>query len=372
MSPLDSKAANDARIAPPLPIESASSYPMTLKILIASAGRRNYLVQWFREAMREEGVEGQVIVGDTNPAAPARFSGDAFLQLPPVTDVDYPAKLGEICAGESIDLALSLNDYENSLWADLGLAANQGTKYLCLSSATHKVVEDKLATYKTLSSIGLRIPLTVSAAEVLNGSVSPSALGNNIIIKNRFGSGSYGLQRTDAKNLMNTLRSSLGMVKDERGRDVAHSSEAAQAVVLQTIVHGSEYGVDVVNDFQGHYVASLARKKLGMRDGETSSATAVDPEPFVGATKALSEFTHHLGLIDTDIIVDSEDQHWIIDINPRFGGGYPFSHFAGANVPRAYVRWASRIKNNGTEFMSYTSGVTSHKTICLVGGRGAE
>jgi carbamoyl-phosphate synthase large subunit len=322
--------------------------------------------------MREEGLKGQVIVGDINAAAPARYSGDAFLQLPPVTDADYPAKLRKICTEKSINLALSLNDYENSLWAELGLVESQGTKYLCLSAAKHKVVEDKLATYRALSSTGLQIPPTVSAVDVLNGSVSPHALGNNIIIKNRFGSGSYGLQRTDAKNLLNTLMSSLGAVKDERGRDVAHSSEAAQGVVLQAIVEGSEYGVDVVNDFQGRYVASLARKKLGMRDGETSSATAIDSEIFAGTAKALSKFTRHMGLIDTDIIVDSEGQNWLIDINPRFGGGYPFSHFAGANVPRAYVRWASGISSSNADLMSYIPGVTSHKTISLVGGRSAE
>lgn len=341
---------------------------MTLKILIASAGRRNYLVEWFKSALDLEKIQGQVFVGDCNSEAPAQYSSDEFILLPRVDDPSYGTIIEEVCRDHSIDLALSLNDYENSLWAELGFAFhNRPTKFICLPPRVHKVLEDKLATYDALTSAGLNVPLTVSATDILNGSVSTSMMGERIVIKNRFGSGSYGLKITHVDHLTDALDASLATVRDARGRSLLEREHAAHSVVLQSYVKGREHGVDIVNDFKGSFAGVLARKKIAMRDGETSSAETVDSALFDITARSLSNFTKHLGLIDTDIICDEDGKQWVIDINPRFGGGYPFSHFAGADIPRAYVRWASGKQNDNTDLLTYAVGATSHKTISIVG-----
>lgn len=33
-----------------------------------------------------------------------------------------------------------------------------------------------------------------------------------------------------------------------------------------------------------------------------------------------------------DVFVNNE-QAYVLELNPRFGGGYPFSHLAGADIP---------------------------------------
>ena len=41
-----------------------------------------------------------------------------------------------------------------------------------------------------------------------------------------------------------------------------------------------------------------------------------------------------------DVFV-TEDAVYVLELNARFGGGYPFSHLAGVNLPKAIIKWLS-------------------------------
>jgi len=45
----------------------------------------------------------------------------------------------------------------------------------------------------------------------------------------------------------------------------------------------------------------------------------------------------HAGPLDADLFVDG-DVASVLEVNLRFGGGYPVSHFAGADFPGKIVR----------------------------------
>lgn len=43
--------------------------------------------------------------------------------------------------------------------------------------------------------------------------------------------------------------------------------------------------------------------------------------------------------MDCDVLVTGGGRISVLELNPRFGGGYPYSHVAGANIPAAIVSW---------------------------------
>jgi hypothetical protein len=52
-------------------------------------------------------------------------------------------------------------------------------------------------------------------------------------------------------------------------------------------------------------------------------------------------------------------------MNPRFGGGYPFSHLAGANLPAVLLAWANR-EQPDPEWLKVQPNITSSKCDGLV------
>ena len=74
-----------------------------------------------------------------------------------------------------------------------------------------------------------------------------------------------------------------------------------------------------------------------MRAGETDKAEVVILPEYTKIAKEISSKLGHIGNLDVDFIKTDSGQIFFIDFNPRFGGGYPFSHSAGCNYLKAIV-----------------------------------
>jgi carbamoyl-phosphate synthase large subunit len=55
----------------------------------------------------------------------------------------------------------------------------------------------------------------------------------------------------------------------------------------------------------------------------------------------------------------------VLEMNPRFGGGYPFSQIAGANLPAALIAWANGERVD-TRWFEIEPNVTASKYDRLV------
>lgn len=305
-----------------------------MKIVIGSAGRRVYLVRWFQEAMSLAGVKGEVHVFENNKSAASVAVADGFTRLPPYEDPKYRTTL--LAAIERIrpQLFISLNDYELTRLAG-GLAEEIRERGVIVPSLTHEAhgtVADKLAMWNTLNEAGVGTPQTVLLSDVDNLERMLSEWPT-VILKDRFGSGSSGLLRINSADLVRWLHSP----KSNRN-DSASGIKNPKCLIVQPELNGQEYGLDIVTPLDGGPVTGLlARRKLSMRHGETNVAETVEPSEFQEVASGLAAAFDSQGLIDVDVIRTGSGEYEVIDINPRFGGGYPFNHVAGANVPSYYV-----------------------------------
>ena len=75
-----------------------------------------------------------------------------------------------------------------------------------------------------------------------------------------------------------------------------------------------------------------------MRSGETDKAISIRDENLENIGKVIGKNLRHVGNLDCDIFYDGLD-FYVLELNPRFGGGYPFSHEAGINTPAIYLDW---------------------------------
>ena len=303
-----------------------------MRIIISSAGRRVYLVHWFRQALVEADVEGDVYVLDHDRRAPAAAAADGFRQLPPYTSGEYAQQLLRTVDELRPALFISLNDCELTTLSQ-GLSERLRERDVVaplLDGASHRAVADKLHMSRVLSRIGVPTPRTVllSDTEAVHDLLETTPA---VILKDRWGSGSSGLRRRTAEQMRRWLATHPSMHSDFCG-------SPHDELIVQPHVVGTEYGIDIVTPVRGGPVAGvLARRKLSMRHGETAAAVSVDSSPFAGLAATLADALGIQGTVDVDLLLSGDGAASVIDINPRFGGGYPFSHVAGADVPHFFV-----------------------------------
>ena len=115
--------------------------------------------------------------------------------------------------------------------------------------------------------------------------------------------------------------------------------DAEQCIIIQEKIIGDEYGLEIINDLKGAYVTTFAKRKLAMRSGETDIAEIVDSSEFVKTANIISNNLKHIGVLDCDCFKTDSGDLIILEMNCRFGGQYPFSHIAGADVPKQIINW---------------------------------
>ena len=328
-----------------------------MNILFTCAGRRNYLINYFKEAIKGEGL---IMAADMQKTAPAMIDADKAFIVPGIYAENYVDELIKCIKNEAVDLVISLNDLELPILAEHQKEIEEtGAKVIISNPKAIKIAFDKWETAKYIERIGLKSPKTYINIDKALEAIDEGKLTFPLVLKPRWGSASIGIDFPESIEelklayQLQLLRIKKTILANASKEDLEHT------ILIQEKIQGKEYGLDVLNDFNGKYYGTFLREKLAMRSGETDKAISVIDDRFSKVGRKIGESLRHLGNLDCDVF-EYNNELYVLELNPRFGGGYPFSHEAGMDTASAYIAWA-RGEYDVEQFNNYKAGVLFSK-----------
>ena len=282
-----------------------------MNILILSAGTRNKVVRYFREALRGK---GKVVATDMSPLAPAVYEADVRHIVPAMKDPGYLDVIYGICREEKIDAVLSLIDPELSLLAEHEKEfASLGVRVIGSSFALCEMALDKFCMYRFLLENGFPAARSWMDKEEFYRALERGEVSFPVFVKPARGSASMSISKVSDRETVELL--------------FAHEKD----LMIQEFLNGQEIGADVYIDMLSGKVTSIfTKKKLKMRAGETDKAVSFRDPKLFELIVSFAEKAGFRGQIDIDIF-DVDGRYVISEVNPRFGGGYPHAHEAGCD-----------------------------------------
>ena len=318
-----------------------------MNILLTSAGRRTYLVQYFKDALHPDGK----VFASNSLYTSALACADEFVISPLIYAPDYIDFLLDYAKEKKISAIIPLFDIDAAVLArNADRFSAEGIAVVTGPAESLTVCNDKWEMFRFLSRNGVPTPKTFLDVEDCLAAIRGGSISFPVIVKPRWGMGSIGIYSAenedelrifDLKVRRDILKTYL---KYESEQDVEH------CVIMQEKMNGAEFGLDVINDLQGGYVVTSVKRKLAMRAGETDIAVTTDVPVLSELGKKLSGLMRHAGNLDVDCFMVG-DRPYVLEMNCRFGGQFPFSYLAGVDLPRQIVKW---LNHEGTDLSLLT------------------
>ncbi|OOF56410.1 ATP-grasp domain-containing protein [Rodentibacter genomosp. 2] len=283
-----------------------------MNILITSAGQRVSLVQAFKTELTKIVENGKVLTVDLNPIlAPACHVADSYFQVPRVTDRNYIDMLLQICLENQIKLIVPTIDTELLILSEnIDRFKNHGIAISVSDVEFVKKCRDKRLTHDLFTEYGIDIPKQFERdnlqfplfAKPYNGSLSKGIF----VVKS-------AVDLTE-ENLNNPELLFMQYISPEEY---------------------DEYTVDCYYDKNSQLKCVVPRQRIFVRAGEINKGVTRKNNIVRIFSEKLARLPGARGCLTVQVFFHkTEAQVLGIEINPRFGGGYPLSYLARANYPQ--------------------------------------
>ena len=264
-----------------------------MNVLLSSVGRRSYLVEYFRRTLDGHGL---VIATNSDADATGMLMADQAIVIPQAGEDGFIEKLLEVCQRFNIRILCSLHDWEAPFIAQASEQFLQlGVIPIISSLAVLDTCLDKYATFNFGLHKGIRIPKTALGLEEALRQLEDGRLDYPLIVKPRRGQGSICIETVFSED---ELRAACLLAQRKISRIKSNNLLAKpgeENLIIQELISGAEYGLDVINDLQGQFIKCFVKYKVAMRAGETDAAIVIDNPELESFGKMIGEKLGHVG-----------------------------------------------------------------------------
>jgi len=305
---------------------------MKVNILFTSIGRRVELINYWKKAYADLGINGQIFGTDIDPLAAASNFVDSFHIVPPSWHKDFIPSVQSICKENEINLIFPLND-NDLIPLSLGKSLiEQNNRIVVVSkSASINMTIDKWKTYEFFKNFSINTPKTWKPNEK-NKSDFP------LLIKPRNGSAGKNVFRINNKE---ELEFYIKRIEDP---------------IIQEYINGDEITTDIICDFKGSLIGIVSRERIEVRWGEVAKGKTIIDKNIINDCKKMVSNMDIVGPITAQCIL-KDNNIFFIEINARYGGGAPLGFAAGVKSPHWYLSIASGIELKFPPIGSYKNNL---------------
>ena len=285
-------------------------------ILITSAGKRVSLILAFQKELKRIFPKAKVYAADADPSlAAACIIADGWFKVPRLDDPNYIKELITICQTNSISLIVPTIDTEL-----LVLAENENLlKYESIITVISSVefinkCRDKRLIHEFFESMGIDV-----AKEY-----SKDKLRFPIFIKPRNGSRSVDTHIVKKKEDL-----------------LEYQLKNKKYMFLEYLdpIDYQEYTCDLYYSKDNKLKCAVPRKRIEVRDGEVNKGKTEKNELAKCIIDNLFIIEGARGCLTVQFFINRINRRIVgIEINPRFGGGFPLTYFAGGNYPKWIIK----------------------------------
>lgn len=302
-----------------------------MKLLITSIGKRVQLIKHLK-------TDFYLLGADASGLNPARAFADEFFLIPKCSEPGYIDAILSLCRKQEVSMLIPLYEKEfpvlNAHRSEIEAA---GTILLLSMQPVIEICNNKQKTARFFQEWNIPAPVSYTGRPLEEVSLP-------VIIKPLDGMGSADVYPAYTVS------------------ELTFFSSYVKNPVVEQLIEGTEYTIDVFCDFSGSPVSIIPRERIEVRSGEVSKSRTVKNRQLIQAAEKLIHSLNKIGTVIGPITLQcfltEQKEIFFIEINPRFGGGVPLSFAAGVSY--------SDLLRKMAENKPLKSQIGNFKELCML------